>query len=58
MSRTVRGEKGGGYDYWGRRPLSGNCGYGKYVKKRTAKIERAQDKRACRKAKESLDNED
>lgn len=29
MGKTDRGEKGAGFDYWGKRPLSGNCGYGK-----------------------------
>ncbi len=40
MSRTKRGSKGDGYDYWGRRALSGNCGYGPKVKDLTHRIER------------------
>lgn len=48
MSRTKRkgSKKNCGYDYWGRRAQSGNCGYGKRVKKRTTRIERNRNKRA------------
>lgn len=46
MSRTKKGSKSPGYDYWGKRALSGNCGYGPEVKKLTHKIERAQAKQA------------
>lgn len=42
MSRTQKGSKGPGYDYWGRRPLSGDCGYGPAVKRVTHRIERRQ----------------
>lgn len=50
MSRTKRkGTKANcGYDYWGRRALSGSCGYGKQVKQQTMKIERLRAKRAVR----------
>lgn len=34
MSRTNRGSKGPGYEYWGRRKPSG-YGYGKPLKKQT-----------------------
>lgn len=40
MSRTRKGKKGAGYDYWGRRAYSGDCGYGPDVKKLTHKHER------------------
>lgn len=49
MSRTKRGEKGPGYDYWGRRPLSGNCGYGPFVKHVTHRKERRINKTIVRK---------
>lgn len=44
MSRSKKGEKGPGYDYWGKRALSGICGYGKAVKIVTKKIERSRAK--------------
>lgn len=47
MSRTRKGNKGAGYDYWGKRPLSGR-GYGKDIKDATKKIERARSKEATR----------
>lgn len=54
MSRTRVGKrssggKGPGYDYWGRRPLSGTCGHGKEVKQITHRIERARAKVTTRK---------
>lgn len=49
MSRSIRGGKGAGYDYWGRRALSGNCGYGSDVKHITHRIERRQNARLVRK---------
>lgn len=48
MSRTTKGSKGCGYDYWGKRALSGSCGYGKYVKIITSRIERRRSKDAVR----------
>lgn len=48
MSRTVKGSKGSGYDYWGKRPLSGDCGYGKAVKQVSKRIERRRSKQAVR----------
>lgn len=45
MSRTLRGSKGSGYDFWGRRALSGDCGYGKAVKVITHRKERRIAKR-------------
>jgi hypothetical protein len=52
MSRTKRGSKGPGYDYWGKRPKSGICGYGKDVKTISKRIERARAKAAVKKGKE------
>lgn len=51
MSRTKKGKKPPGYDYWSRRALSDNCGYGKIVKKLTHAKERAAAKRTEHKAK-------
>lgn len=48
MSRTKRGSKGAGYDYWGRRAKSGDCGYGADVKRITKRIERARSKAKVR----------
>ena len=47
MSRTIKGSKGSGYDYWSRRPASGR-GYGPEVKRLCHGIERAQAKEAVR----------
>lgn len=48
MSRTTKGSKGPGYDFWGKRPMSGICGCGKIVKTISKRIERARSKRAVR----------
>jgi hypothetical protein len=45
MSRTKTGSKGSGYDFWGKRIESANCGHGKYVKTQTHRRERKRDKR-------------
>lgn len=47
MSRTVRGERPPGYDYWSRRPGSSN-GHGRVVKKVTASKEKTASKRLVR----------
>lgn len=47
MSRTIKGSKGAGYDYWSRRPMSGH-GYGPEVKRICHGIERMQAKSAVR----------
>lgn len=44
MSRTKRGEKGCGYDYWSRRPYSSSYGYGPDIKKLCHRAERIQAK--------------
>lgn len=43
MSRTKKGAKGPGYEYWSKRPMSG-WGPCKVVKKFTHKIERQRNK--------------
>ena len=55
MSRTKKGKKGPGHDFWGKRALSGSCGYGKIVKKITSGKERAETKRIEHKAKKEKD---
>lgn len=55
MSRTKRGEKGPGYDYWSRRhPGNGIDGYGKPIKKLTHKYERQLSKRELKAIEEGL----
>ena len=46
MSRTKKGSKGSGYEYWSARPFNKHGGYGlgAYHKKRTHKAERQQGK--------------
>lgn len=41
MSRTVKGRKPVGYDYWSKRPCS-KLGYGRVVKDMTNAVERQQ----------------
>lgn len=43
MSRTIRGSKGCGYDYWGKRALS-QATPGRETKKLTLGIERMQER--------------
>lgn len=43
MSRTKRGSKSPGYDYWSKRP-HGNLGFGRAVKILTHRAERQQAK--------------
>lgn len=49
MSRTKKGGKAPGYEYWSRRPFN-RCGQypGPASKKRTHKTERANNKREAR----------
>ncbi len=54
MSRSRKGSKGPGYDYWGRRALSGFCGYGPQIKKETTRRERSRAKRKIRENPEAL----
>lgn len=50
MSRTIRGSKPVGYDYWSARPLNrgGGC-VGKFTKTLTCRIERRDSKKLVRK---------
>jgi hypothetical protein len=57
MSRTVKGSKAPGYDFWSRRP-GGKCGYGKYEKQKTHEMERMQDKEIIRDELKALDQEE
>ena len=52
MSRTKKGKKGPGYEYWGRRPISAEHGAipGRFTKTRTHKMERAKARRQTKKA--------
>jgi hypothetical protein len=43
MSRTKKGSKAPGYEYWSKRPMSG-CTPGSWVKKVVNKIERQRNK--------------
>lgn len=45
MSRTQKGSKAPGYEYWGKRPGSGYFAPGKYAKRVTHKAERQQGKK-------------
>lgn len=43
MSRSVKGSKGCGYDFWSKRPMSQH-GHGRVVKKLTLGIERMRER--------------
>lgn len=43
MSRTIKGSKSTGYDYWSKRPCS-KLGFGKVVKTMTKRVERSKSK--------------
>ncbi len=43
MSRSIRGSKGCGYDYWGKRAMS-QCPPGRFTKKTTLGKERTQER--------------
>lgn len=53
MSRTVRGEKAAGHDYWSRRPASGR-GTGPAVKNTCHRAERQQGQAEVRKRVEEV----
>ena len=57
MSRTKHGSKGPGYDFWGKRIESGDCGHGKEVKVRTHRRERKRDKRRLKEGEDMPDKE-
>jgi hypothetical protein len=55
MSRSKRGSKGPGYDYWTRRLGNNGCqGYGPYVKRRTHRLERLESKKIVQKERKDL----
>ncbi len=56
MSRTRKGSKRPGYEYWGRRPCSG-WNPGKESKMITRQIERAQEKEGLRDEIKEIENE-
>lgn len=60
MSRTKKGKKGCGYEYWGRRPIARNHGAvpGRWTKTRTHRLERLEAKAIIRKQKEAKDEQD
>ena len=49
MSRTKKGSKGPGYEYWSRRPAKGATDPGKASKTITHRLERAAAKRELNK---------
>lgn len=57
MSRTVRGSKGCGYDYWGKRALS-QCSPGRKNKKLTLGIERAMERKMVYDELQELEKQD
>ena len=48
MSRTNKGAKSAGYDYWSRRPYSTSYGYGPDIKKLCHRAERRQNKKIAK----------
>lgn len=58
MSRSIRGSKPVGYDYWSARPLNRGGGIvGKFTKTLTARIERRNDKTLVRRELEELNEQ-
>lgn len=56
MSRSIKGSKACGYDYWSRRPYSGH-GHGRKIKDICHGMERAQERELLAKEKShALDN--
>lgn len=54
MSRTNKKQKSPGFEYWGKRPVSRNHGAvpGKFSKNRTHRLERLENKKLTKKAKD------
>lgn len=49
MSRTVKGSKAPGYEYWSRRPNKGaRGGVGRFTKRKTHRAERQQGRKQAR----------
>lgn len=57
MSRTRRGGKPPGYEFWSRRPCSGN-GHGKVVKDMTKAKERMEEKELIQSERKDLEKEE
>ena len=57
MSRSVRGSKSCGYEYWGKRALS-QCDPGRSSKKITLGIERARERQQIYDEVESVNSEE
>lgn len=53
MSRTIRGAKTSGYDFWSRRPNSGN-GFGPIAKQICHRVERLQGRAEARRQIEEM----
>lgn len=60
MSRTRKGSKGPGAEYWSRRPVSRKFGAtpSPYSKKRTHSLERIEEKELLRKEAEELEEKE
>lgn len=54
MSRTRKGSKGPGYDYWSKRPTKGGTSPGPNTKRITKRLERRAAVRAVRKEEKDL----
>lgn len=54
MSRTIRGAKAAGFDFWSRRPNSGN-GFGPITKRLCHRAEREQGRVEVRRQMEELE---
>lgn len=57
MSRSVRGSKGCGYEYWGKRALS-QCDPGRSSKKITLGIERTRERQQIHEEIQRLEEEE
>lgn len=57
MSRSRKGSKHVGYDYWSKRPYSG-VGYGPIVKDMTHRVERRINKDIIREEKKMINHHD
>ncbi len=57
MSRTKKGNKSPGSEYWGKRPIARNHGAvpGRWTKKRTHRLERIEGKDEVEKQKDEND---
>lgn len=58
MSRTKKGAKGPGYEYWGKRPIARNHGAvpGRKTKTMTHRLERLEGKKEIKKQKDESES--